>query len=260
MHHTALQFVKSSLAAAAPKGPILILEVGSYDVNGSIREVVHQSPLGSALVEYVGVDLVEGPGVDIVASGHQFAGPDNHFDIVMSLECFEHNPYWRETLNNMIRMLKPGGWCIVTCASFGRPEHGTSRMESTSSPGTTERGWNYYRNISMREFSTAIPLAEVFDSHVLGFGAAWNDLYFVARKRGNAANIDSAIDIQASWESAAHASEPPGIKRRVTYALERALGSGMFQWLYVTVWRAFKPIRKRPDVPVARNRSRSPNE
>jgi SAM-dependent methyltransferase len=207
---------------------------------------VRQSPVGRALIEYVGIDLVDGPGVDVVASGHQFTGPDEHFDIVMSLECFEHNPYWRETLENMVRMLKPGGWCIITCASLGRPEHGTSRMESASSPGTSERGWNYYRNISLPQFRSAMPLAQVFDCHVLGFGAAWNDLFFVARKRGAQANIDSAVDIRR-WESAVHVSERPGIKRRATYALERILGGGIFQWLYVTIWRALRPVRNRPE-------------
>ena len=39
-----------------------VLEIGSYDVNGTVRK------LFAAAGHYVGVDLVEGPGVDVVGS------------------------------------------------------------------------------------------------------------------------------------------------------------------------------------------------
>lgn len=218
-----------------------MLEVGSYDVNGSIRAVVRESPIGQQLNEYVGIDLVEGPGVDVVASGHEFTYPDNHFDLVMSLECFEHNPYWRETLTNMVRMLKPGGWCIVTCASLGRPEHGTARMEAASSPGTTDKGWNYYRNVSLPEFRTACRMPESLELQTLRYGPVWNDLFFVARKQGNAANLETSIELGEKWEAATHTTERASLKRRATYVLERVLGSRAFQWIYVALWRSVKP-------------------
>ncbi|MDB0050250.1 hypothetical protein N9F31_02215, partial [Pseudomonadales bacterium] len=41
---------------------LAVLEIGSYDVNGSIRSLFNAQ-------NYVGVDLVEGPGVDVVAGG-----------------------------------------------------------------------------------------------------------------------------------------------------------------------------------------------
>lgn len=244
MHLAPLQFVESVLSASRPGGPISILEVGSYDVNGSIREVVRRSPMNAGIKEYVGVDLMQGPGVDMIVSGHEVAIEDSHFDLVMSLECFEHNPYWQDTLRNMLRMLKPGGWCIVTCASLGRPEHGTSRMDAASSPGTSEKGWSYYQNVSLQDFRNAVPFAETFDHCTLEYGAAWNDLYFVGRKRGNGANIGETGDFRAIWDAAARGNETPSLKRRATYLMEAVLGSRLFQSFYVTIWRAVKPMRR----------------
>jgi hypothetical protein len=41
-----------------------VLEMGSYNVNGSVRDMF------ALAGRYVGVDLVEGPGVDLVGFGH----------------------------------------------------------------------------------------------------------------------------------------------------------------------------------------------
>ena len=92
-----------------------VLEIGSYQVNedGRLRAIFSGC-------SYTGVDLVEGPGVDIVASGHEVNLPSDSFDVALSAECFEHNPLWRETFANMYRMTKPGGVVIITCASKGR--------------------------------------------------------------------------------------------------------------------------------------------
>src|SRR5271170_6501285 len=122
-----------------------ILEIGSYDVNGSVR------PFFSFAREYVGIDLVPGPSVDVVGQGHDF-GDSNSYDIVLSCEAFEHNPMWLETFINMIRVCRPGGAVIFTCATTGRLEHGTVRALSHASPGTFADGSNYYRNLSRKDF------------------------------------------------------------------------------------------------------------
>jgi hypothetical protein len=117
-------------------------------------------------------------------------------------------------------------------------------MDAASSPGTNDKGWNYYKNVSLKDFRAAVPLAEIFDYYSLQYGAAWNDLYFVGRKRGNEANIGEAVDIRAVWDSAARNSETPSLKRRATYLMEYALGSQLFQSFYVMVWRTIKPLRR----------------
>ena len=71
-HPQQLQFIKtvSSNLTESYKN-ISILEIGSYDVNGSIRNFFPDS-------NYVGVDLTEGPGVDlvIVSAFARFAAQD----------------------------------------------------------------------------------------------------------------------------------------------------------------------------------------
>lgn len=127
---------------------------------------------------YVGVDLVPGPGVDVVGSGHEIKVGVGMFDLVLACECFEHNPYWRETLANMLEHLRPNGMFIVTSAAPGRPEHGTPRSQPLHSL-STQLSWNYYRNISERELTqvvTGLARRSVFRTFYLRSEA---DLYLI---------------------------------------------------------------------------------
>ena len=63
-----------------------VLEVGSLDINGSVRKFFTDC-------DYTGIDVGEGKGVDIVVnSGHEYDGEDKSFDITISCECFETQP------------------------------------------------------------------------------------------------------------------------------------------------------------------------
>jgi SAM-dependent methyltransferase len=155
-----------------------ILEIGSYDVNGVIRSLFGECE------SYVGVDLTAGPGVDVIASGHEVAYEDRIFDLTISCECFEHNPYWLETFENMIRMTKPGGLTVFTCASRGRLEHGTIRTGDGMSPGTTAVGINYYRNLRQSDFTRNMNLNKMFVDYRFFYMVYARDLYFVGVKRG----------------------------------------------------------------------------
>jgi SAM-dependent methyltransferase len=153
-----------------------VIEIGSYDVNGSIRQVFAHSR------EYLGVDLTEGPGVDLVRYGHEVDHPDGTHDLAVSGECFEHDPYWRETFANMVRMTRPGGLVAFTCASRGRPEHGTRRSEN-GSPGTQAVGLDYYRNIVVKDFD-AFPLEAWFREWRFWYMPTHFDLYFAGIRSG----------------------------------------------------------------------------
>jgi len=155
-----------------------VLEIGSYQVNGSIRPFFQ----GSA---YLGVDLMEGAGVDVVSEGSELDRPDEIFDLSVSCECFEHNPKWLATFLNMYRMTRKGGAVVFTCAAKGRLEHGTTRTGPESSPGTQIVGWDYYMNLTEREFTKKLDMDKLFDSHFFITNRYACDLYFIGIKRGN---------------------------------------------------------------------------
>lgn len=90
-----------------------VLEVGSYNVNGSVRDHFRGSETG-----YWGIDVVPGPGVDEVVEPGTIPFPDEAYDTVISTEMLEHDlKPWR-TVGEMFRVLKPGGQLILTARGF----------------------------------------------------------------------------------------------------------------------------------------------
>ena len=154
-----------------------VLEIGSYDVNGSVRACFAGS-------DYLGVDLTPGPGVDEVCAGDEVALPDESVDLAISCECFEHTPRWSETFLNMVRMTRPGGVVLFTCATTGRLEHGTARTSPDMSPGTRSVHASYYRNLTAADFRARSAPDGLFDSHFFLTNRYSNDLYFAGMKAG----------------------------------------------------------------------------
>jgi hypothetical protein len=160
-----------------------VLEVGSLDINGSIRGLFSGC-------DYVGLDLEEGPGVDFVGEGQSVDFADSSFDAVVSAECFEHNPFWRETFLNMYRM--SSGLVAFSCATEGRMEHGTSRTTPEDSPFTVGR-WDYYRNLTEGDFAD-LEFDQLFVTHEFSVNRTSHDLYFwgIVRKPGVTSLVEAA--------------------------------------------------------------------
>lgn len=197
-----------------------ILEIGSHDVNGSLRKVFSGN-------EFTGVDLSPGEGVDVVASGHEVEFHDGSFDLTVSSECFEHNPYWAETFQNMHRMTKKSGLVVITCASRGRFEHGTTRSGASASPGTDAIGWNYYRNLNKSDFDEKFKLSEMFSQYLFFYIPMSQDLYFVGWKGNNLkdfANTDVDLDSFIQEVRKIRTLRNPGVKSvRFIAILEKLL-------------------------------------
>jgi SAM-dependent methyltransferase len=99
-----------------------VLEVGSHDPDGVVRSIV--GPLRPA--QYIGADVVVGPGVDIVCPAEQVLehfGPGS-FDIVVTTEVLEHVRDWRLVVHNLKGVLRDGGMLLVTTRSVGFEFHG----------------------------------------------------------------------------------------------------------------------------------------
>jgi hypothetical protein len=155
---------------------ISILEIGSYNVNGTIRDIfVNQ--------EYIGVDVKKGPCVDIVYDGQNLDIKDK-FDLSISCECFEHNPFYLENFKKMIELTKNDGVVVFTCASLFRKEHGTTRTTSADSPGSMEK-WDYYKNLFKKDFEKKIDMNKTFYKYQFYYNLFSDDLYFIGIKNDN---------------------------------------------------------------------------
>ncbi len=177
-HYQQLKFVEE-LSLAFPQffNHKKVLEIGSWNTNGSIRTFFKDC-------DYTGVDIAKGPGVDLVCHGEDVDLPDQSFDITISCECFEHNPEWGKTFNNMERMLKDDGLFVMTCATLGREEHGTSRCGQGASLTSTGDTHNYYHNLKEQDIRENIPLDNFFSEYKFFVNVYSRDLYLVAIKKG----------------------------------------------------------------------------
>ena len=204
-HESQLDFV-SRVKARFPESFAgkRVLEVGSLDINGSVRSLFDDC-------DYLGIDVAAGPGVDLVCQAQDFEGPDDSFDTVISCEVMEHNPHWAASLRNMVRVCKPGGLIVMTCATLGRREHGTARTNPDASPLTVGLGWHYYRNLTARDFRRE----RATQGATCVFASDWRsyDLYMVGTKgTARAEDLERLLAIRDEYR-AAHWSSWKSIRR-----------------------------------------------
>lgn len=65
--------------------------------------------------EYVGVDITKGPRVDIVADTSKGLPIESQtYDTIICTEMLEHTPYPRESIKELARVLKKGGYLILS--------------------------------------------------------------------------------------------------------------------------------------------------
>ena len=156
-----------------------VLDIGSLDINGNNRVFFENC-------EYTGIDVGEGPNVDVVSLGHLYE-PYTQYDTIISTECFEHDKFYALTMQNAVRLLKPGGMFVFTCATLGREEHGVSTNNSQwASPLTTQRAdWhNYYKNLTSEDVRAVLPVDSIFSKYQFTHvEKPMQDLYFFGVKR-----------------------------------------------------------------------------
>jgi SAM-dependent methyltransferase len=121
MHESVMAFGRAHLTRAVIKGK-RVLEVGSMDVNGSLRtDVVELDPS-----TYLGVDFRDGEGVDEVCDAgalvERFGAAS--FDVIISTEMLEHAEDWRGAIVAMKAVLVPEGYLLLTARGPGMFLHG----------------------------------------------------------------------------------------------------------------------------------------
>jgi SAM-dependent methyltransferase len=158
---------------------VKVLDVGSLNINGCNRYL-----FTGDLTSYIGIDIAEGQNVTFVSKGHEWSVPDATYDTIISTECFEHDKFYPLTLANIIRMLKPNGMFLFTCATTDRAEHGTIRSDVYSSPLTSRiPDWcNYYKNLTEEDIRQAIEIEKHFKEFKFETNNKSHDLYFYGIK------------------------------------------------------------------------------
>lgn len=173
MHVQAYEFVERATDDLRRRGggrmppDTTVLEIGSLDVNGSVR------PLFVGATSYHGVDIVDGPGVDEVADATTWV-PPRAYSVVVCAEVLEHAPAWRDILAMMWQATEPGGRLIMTCATDPRPPH-------SAVDGLSVRPGEHYANVPVR---AVIAIAQQWPKSTwsIEWARGRGDLYLTATK------------------------------------------------------------------------------
>ena len=116
MHPSALSnadFFFKTYLTPANKGA-RIVEIGSQNVNGSIRSIC---PPG---MEYIGVDFARGNGVDVVLDDpYKLPFGDGTVDFCLSSSVLEHSEMFWVLFLEILRILKPSGLFYLNAPSNG---------------------------------------------------------------------------------------------------------------------------------------------
>jgi SAM-dependent methyltransferase len=102
-------------------GRCRVLDVGSKAYGGEGPTDTYRSLFPDQDYEYVGLDIEPGPNVDLVpktAFGWDEI-PDGSFDLCISGQTFEHNPFFWATFADLARILSPNGFMLIIAPGSG---------------------------------------------------------------------------------------------------------------------------------------------
>ena len=114
MHDTAYEIGRLFFSSYVRERAVIV-DIGAYNVNGSLREFCPKAAL------YIGLDVSAGPGVDVVIS------PDaplpiasNSVDVVVASSVFEHDAFFWQSFLEMARIMRPEGVLYISAPSNGK--------------------------------------------------------------------------------------------------------------------------------------------
>ena len=154
---------------------VRVLDLGSFDINGN-------NCIFFKDFEYVGVDVAYGSNVNVACNAHEYK--DNRlFDIVISTEMLEHDPYYKESLCNACDLLKSKGMLLFTCASKNRKIHGIPNVIVEDNPLGAKIHGSYYKNIDEDDVRRAVMVNKLFNPYCFQYEPIHCDLYFYGIKK-----------------------------------------------------------------------------
>lgn len=120
MHQSSYDTMWGLLRKLAIEPGGTVLDVGSRSKEGeaTYRELVERLQL-----TYTGLDMKEGPNVDVVSSLEDYVGQRKKapYDFVLCGQMLEHHPKPWEAVDHMSQLLKIGGYLILIAPWFHAP-------------------------------------------------------------------------------------------------------------------------------------------
>jgi len=162
MHPGAFEFI----SRFATTDEITVIEIGSRDINGSIREHFPGA-------YWLGLDLHPGPCVDVVCDAMQFV-PGKPVDLVVCCEVFEHVKEWPDIIARTYSWISPGGRILITAAGPDREPH-------SAIDGGELRPGEHYENLTEDRLAEELHFAG-FDQIETSGNEYWRDVYAVAAR------------------------------------------------------------------------------
>jgi hypothetical protein len=118
-----------------------VVDVGGRDINGTVRDLFPGS-------DYLSVDAIDGPGVDVAVDFLDWK-PPRLVDTVVCCEVAEHTPDWPKIIAHSAACLRKGGTLIFTAAGPSRPPH-------SALDGAEVRDGEHYENIDPAKLRRAL--------------------------------------------------------------------------------------------------------
>lgn len=139
-----------------------ILDVGSMDINGSIKSLVPASN------SYVGLDVEHGNNVDFLVSNYKFPFDNDHFDIIMSSSCFEHCDFFWMIFLEIFRCLKSGGFIYICVPSEGfEHKYPIDAYRFKSDFGKVIEKWGLFNNYKIKTIEQYIDPTSIWKDNVI---------------------------------------------------------------------------------------------
>lgn len=158
-----------------------ILDIGSYDASDTSYN--YGRFLREDNWKYRGMDIQEGPNVDIVVSDiyNWIEIEDSSFDVVISGQAFEHMEFFWKAIKEIERILKPGGLCCIIAPSGG-PKHGDADTDC----------YRFYED-GMSALAKYVDF-EVIHVSTNADAKPWCDTCLVAKKTGSLVNSGDNLE------------------------------------------------------------------
>ena len=150
-----------------------VVELGSQDVNGSLREHCPAS------IHYIGLDVMPAKGVDLVIDpGATLPLVSDSADAVVTSSAFEHDICFWDTFLELTRILRPGGLLYVNAPTNGDfHRHPLDCWRFYPDAGVALVQWAERRGVQIQLIESFIGLPQA---------EGWADFVAVFRKAGGA--------------------------------------------------------------------------